>query len=220
MDEDYRAQLLVVEAELAKNPENEELKSLRSELLELLEIQDELEDSEEVSQPKSDLSSARSRADERLSDDNNLVSQHSGKAPHSGLSGQGRGKSSGLGSGDDEEKPASSGGQTTAGGAKRVLSEAELLAKKREKNRKKKAKLREKHKEQLDTAESVKQSWQSFASKKGLKGITKKSIFASPYSLTGKVGIGTNGIADKGVDPSLVGGASSSRMKQQRSDKE
>lgn len=79
---------------------------------------------------------------------------------------------------------------------RRALTEAEILLKKKEKNRKKKAKMREKIKEQLDIAESEKQSWQSFANKRGLKGVTKKSIFASPCSVTGKVGVGTNGIAD------------------------
>lgn len=74
------------------------------------------------------------------------------------------------------------------------MSEAER--RKKEKKRKKRAKLLEKHKEQSEIAESGAQSWQSFASKKGLKGVTKQSIFASPCSIKGKVGVGTNGIAD------------------------
>ena len=49
--------------------------------------------------------------------------------------------------------------------------------KKREKNRKKRAKMREK--DQL--AENEKESWQSFANQKGLKGLPKKSIFSSPH---------------------------------------
>lgn len=148
---EYKAQLLIVEAKLAKDPDNEELLSLKDDLIEVIKGLEE-EEEEEQTLP----SSSKHLDSQDKSETNNLVDKNN----------------------------------------KRPLSEAELLAKKKEKNRKKKAKLREKMKEQLDVAESEKQSWQSFANKKGLKGVNKKSIFASPCSVAGKVGVGTNGIAD------------------------
>lgn len=197
MSDDYKAQLIAVEAKLAKDPENEALLTMKNDLLELIELYQD-EELNEPPPPQEKVSSDQKRADERLSDDD-LVPHHSGgKQNHHSSNNELSGRA------------ASIGGQTISGGAKRPLSEAELLAKKREKNRKKKEKLRVKIKEQSATAESEKQSWQSFTNKKGLKGITKKSIFASPYSLTGKVGVGTNGIADRVGNASLVGGASAS----------
>lgn len=61
---------------------------------------------------------------------------------------------------------------------------------KRDRNKKKKLNIKEKLR---DTNQAM--AWQAFASK-GLKGVPKKSIFASPVSTLGKVGVGTNGIAD------------------------
>lgn len=172
---DYRAQLLAVEAKLAKDPTNEDLLQLKSDLEELIELSGSLEEEEQKT----------------IANDSNLQPQSS-SASSSKTGDHGQKMSAGahynlVTEQNNDNKDSHN---------KRPLSEAELLARKREKNRKKKAKLREKIKEQLDTAESEKQTWQSFASKKGLKGITKKSIFASPCSVTGKVGVGTNGIAD------------------------
>lgn len=155
---EYKTQLLVVEAKLAKDPDNEELLSLKTDLIELiqgLEEEEEQEAAVKTDSTKSFTSNNNSNSRSSPSNSNNVDKNNS-----------------------------------------RALSEAELLSKKKEKNRKKKAKLREKMKEQSDVAESEKQSWQSFANKKGLKGVNKKSIFASPCSVTGKVGVGTNGIAD------------------------
>lgn len=185
MDE-YKAQLLACEAKLAKESDNELLLELKKDLLEAIECCALLDDDEED--------------DSQDSLANNKTNSQSGSVRRSDDRGQ-KTESNKLVNQSDQE-PSGSGG----GDHRRPLSEAELLAKKKEKNRKKKEKLREKIKQQLDTAESEKQSWQSFANKRGLKGVTKKSIFASPCSVTGKVGVGTNGIADA---PS-VGGATSS----------
>lgn len=163
---EYQAQLLVVEAKLAKDPENETLISLKNDLIEFIKLSDTLEDEkpEQTSNTKQNASTKQ-------------TATNSTQAARS------------------NEKAASS--TTHPAGRHSKLSEADLLAKKKEKQKKKKAKLREKIKEQLDIAEGEKQSWQSFANRKGLKGLNKKSIFASPHSTTGKVGVGTNGIADK-----------------------
>lgn len=172
--EEYEAQLLVVEAKLAKNPDDEELLAHKADLLELIELSGGLEP------PKS-------------SDTNNLLSKNNDNSKKCDII-QDRNHDPQA----SISEPRDTAGQSSdpSGGARRPLTEAELEAKRKEKNRKKKAKLREKVKEQSDIAESEKQSWQSFTSKKGLKGITKKSIFATPLSTTGKVGVGTNGIAD------------------------
>lgn len=161
---EFKAQLLICEAKLAKDPDNEELLSHKRDLIEYIQA---LEEEEELEAAAAALASSKSNLTKNFTDSSNNISRTS---PSSS-------------SNVDKNHP-------------RPPSEAELLAKKKEKNRKKKAKLREKIKAQLDVAESEKQSWQSFANKKGLKGVNKKSIFASPCSVTGKVGVGTNGIAD------------------------
>ncbi|XP_018026684.1 survival of motor neuron-related-splicing factor 30 [Hyalella azteca] len=52
---------------------------------------------------------------------------------------------------------------------------------------------------QIDEAhEEDKQKWQQFTTKsKKLKGVTKKSIFATPETASGRVGIGTCGISGR-----------------------
>lgn len=185
---EYKAQLLAVEAKLAKDPENADLLSLKEDLIELIELSSGLDgDDQEEMEMEPAKGSVNTRGEERdpfLSHSNVKPSGSKTKDSH-----QTSGRLS-------PESASSSSNNLVDKNSRRPLSEAELLAKKKEKNRKKKAKLRERIKEQLDIAESEKQSWQSFANKKGLKGVSKKSIFASPCSVTGKVGVGTNGIAD------------------------
>lgn len=175
---EYKAQLLIVEAKLAKDPDNEELLSLKDDLIEVIKgLEEEEEQAAALAASSQSSKSARGFTNNSCSNNANNRSLPS-SSKYS----------------DSQDK--SEYNDLVDKNNKRPLSEAELLAKKKEKNRKKKAKLREKMKEQLDVAESEKQSWQSFANKKGLKGVNKKSIFASPCSVTGKVGVGTNGIAD------------------------
>lgn len=171
---EYQAQLVAVEAKLAKDPDNEMLISLKNDLIELIELTDTIEDD------KPDQANNKQNAPTAQTATNSAQAAHTTNGINNTII------------------------TTTQAPRKSKLSEADLLAKKKEKQKKKKAKLREKIKEQLDIAEGDKQSWQSFANRKGLKGLNKKSIFASPYSTTGKVGVGTNGIADK-TPTSVVG---------------
>lgn len=172
---EFKAQLLAVETRLAKDPENEELLSLKEDLILYLESAGELEEEEEVKeQAKPSFVGGTSK---KSTNDQTKPDRSSSSKPN-----------------DSREKSESD--NLVDKNSRRTLTEAEILLKKKEKNRKKKAKLRERIKEQLDIAESDKQSWQSFTNRRGLKGVTKKSIFASPCSVTGKVGVGTNGIAD------------------------
>lgn len=179
--DDYEAQLLAVEAKLAKDPDNEVLIIAKANIQELIELSRDIQEDEE----KAKVCKLTKKSTEQYDYDRASSSKTI----------------------DSHEKSQTS--NPVDKNNKHTLNESELLAKKKEKNRKKKAKLREKIKEQLDIAESEKQSWQSFANKKGLKGVTKKSIFASPCSTTGKVGVGTNGIADA---PSVAGAGGGGMM--------
>ncbi|XP_074037927.1 splicing factor 30 [Leptinotarsa decemlineata] len=89
-------------------------------------------------------------------------------------------------------------------GQKRVLSESEKMKKAKMHNKeylkKKKLKKQQRFKELEDEREGEKKKWLAFASKavKNKKtGLKTKSIFASPESVNGRVGIGTCGISGK-----------------------
>lgn len=88
-------------------------------------------------------------------------------------------------------------------GQKRTLSEAEKLKKgkvNKEYLKKKKLKKQQRFKELEEEREQEKKKWLAFASKatKTKKsGLKTKSIFASPDTVNGRVGIGTCGISGK-----------------------
>ncbi|XP_022916597.1 survival of motor neuron-related-splicing factor 30 [Onthophagus taurus] len=89
-------------------------------------------------------------------------------------------------------------------GQKRVLTEAEKLKRAKMNNKeylkKKKAKKQQRFKELEEERESEKQKWLAFttkATKSKKSGIKAKSIFASPDTVNGRVGIGTCGISGK-----------------------
>lgn len=82
----------------------------------------------------------------------------------------------------------------------KVKAKKEKLAQQREYKRKKAWKKAQQAKEMDQQSEAQKDKWQQFHNKaclKNKKGWVKKSIFASPETINGKVGIGTCGIADK-----------------------
>lgn len=177
---DINAQLIAVEAKLAKDPTNSDLLSLKEDLIELLSLSEETEPQLPSNQEE--------ESSQSQSSDTTMGQQHSQNS----------------GAKDSKNVAVNSTNQLS-----------ELERRRKEKNKKKRAKLKEKHKEQTEIAASEAQSWQSFACKKGLKGVTKRSIFASPCSAKGKVGVGTNGIADA---PS-ASAASSSTLTSSRSRK-
>lgn len=89
-------------------------------------------------------------------------------------------------------------------GQKRVLSEAEKLKRAKLNNKdylkKKKQKKQQRFKELEEERESEKKKWLAFtnkATKTKKVGLNQKSIFASPDSVNGRVGIGTCGISGK-----------------------
>ncbi|KAM6922277.1 survival of motor neuron-related-splicing factor 30 [Lycodopsis pacificus] len=79
-------------------------------------------------------------------------------------------------------------------------SRKEQIAEQREYKKKKAQKKVQRMKELETEREEQKSKWQQFNNKaysKNKKGQVKRSIFASPESVNGKVGVGTCGIADK-----------------------
>lgn len=76
----------------------------------------------------------------------------------------------------------------------------ELEIKRKEYLKEKKIKKKEKLETQIQTKEKEKKQWQSFANKAfGKRGFVKKSIFKTPESSDGKVGVGTCGVSGQGM---------------------
>lgn len=73
------------------------------------------------------------------------------------------------------------------------------LSKVREYQKKKKMKKLQRFKQLEEERETEKNKWLAFASKSTKKGVVKKSIFASPDNVNGRVGIGTCGVSGKGM---------------------
>ncbi|XP_008209390.1 survival of motor neuron-related-splicing factor 30 isoform X1 [Nasonia vitripennis] len=69
--------------------------------------------------------------------------------------------------------------------------------KQREYLKKRKQKKLQRFKELEEEREQEKNKWLSFASKSTKKGVIKKSIFATPENVNGRVGIGTCGVSGK-----------------------
>ncbi|XP_058806233.1 survival of motor neuron-related-splicing factor 30 isoform X1 [Phymastichus coffea] len=69
--------------------------------------------------------------------------------------------------------------------------------KQREYLKKRKQKKQQRFKELEEEREQEKNKWLAFATKSTKKGVVKKSIFATPESVNGRVGIGTCGISGK-----------------------
>ncbi|PSN52325.1 Survival of motor neuron-related-splicing factor 30 [Blattella germanica] len=79
------------------------------------------------------------------------------------------------------------------GGVKRK----QAISKQREYQKKKKQKKLQRYKQMEEEREGEKNKWLAFNSKTAKKGMTKKSIFASPDNVNGRVGIGTCGMSGK-----------------------
>ncbi|KAL1465459.1 hypothetical protein WDU94_005032 [Cyamophila willieti] len=74
-----------------------------------------------------------------------------------------------------------------------------LSAKMREYQKKKKMKKQQRFKQLEEERESEKKKWINFHAKTSKKGLVKKSIFASPDTVSGRVGIGTCGMSGRGM---------------------
>jgi survival-of-motor-neuron-related-splicing factor 30 len=79
-------------------------------------------------------------------------------------------------------------------------SKRELEIKRKEYLKEKKKKKQEKMATMVETKEKEKKQWQHFSGKAfGKRGFVKKSIFKTPESSDGKVGVGTCGVSGQGM---------------------
>lgn len=76
-------------------------------------------------------------------------------------------------------------------------SKKQAISKQREYQKKKKQKKLQRYKQMEEEREGEKNKWLAFNSKTAKKGMTKKSIFASPDNVNGRVGIGTCGMSGR-----------------------
>merc|ERR1712106_1238891 len=91
-----------------------------------------------------------------------------------------------------------SSGTTTVHATGSAKNKKELANYQRELKKEKKKKNLEKMKDLEEEREKGKQKWSSFSAKAfGKKGFVKKSIFKTPETTEGKVGVGTCGISGK-----------------------
>ncbi|XP_071804893.1 survival of motor neuron-related-splicing factor 30-like [Asterias amurensis] len=212
----YRAQLQQVEAALTNDPENEELTKLKADLQDVIDLTTDLVQAAPGSSEPQEEETADPAADEitrwNVGDRCEAIYSVDGLYYQCTID-EVHNDSTVTVTFDEYENteivPISKLKQTeeTESSNKRTseeaglsnskpLSKKELQAKQREYKKKKTQKKidRQKHMEQKH--EEQKNSWLNFSSKaiKSKKGMTKKSIFASPESTSGKVGIGTCGV--------------------------
>lgn len=222
----HRVELQQVQAALAMDPNNEDLKKLESDLKDIIALTSQLV--EETDKPKKptgaggkewkvgDTCEAVWAEDGNyykavikeilpLSEDGtqqcSVEFSEYGNKDVVAISSLRASKQQDTGGGDKSKKRPLEDDGVVQQGKSKAEREAERERKKK-KREKKERKLEEKNKE----AEMVQSSWQKFnngrsaKSKTGfLKGKAKESIFKSPDTVDGKVGVGTCGIAGKGM---------------------
>lgn len=206
----YKAQLQQVEAALSTDEENEDLLKLQKDLQEVIELTKDLL----TAQPAEGASSANTSDTAPLkhswkvgdrcmaiwSQDSQLYEAEIEEID--GENGTAAITFSNWGNAEVVTllslKPAEDGKRTEDDG--KPKSKKEQIAEQREYKKKKAQKKVLRMKELEQEREDQKSKWQQFNTKaysKNKKGQVKRSIFASPESVGGKVGVGTCGIADK-----------------------
>ncbi|XP_052009295.1 survival of motor neuron-related-splicing factor 30 [Xyrauchen texanus] len=206
----YKAQLQQVEAALSTDPENEDLLKLQKDLQEVIELTKDLLTSQPVEGVASEKSSeaAVPTHNWRVGDRCMAAWNQDGQvyeAEIEEIDGEnGTAAITFSGYGNAEVVPLHALKATEEGGSRdedgKPKSKKELLAEQREYKKKKAQKKVLRMKELEQEREDQKSKWQQFNNKaysKNKKGQVKRSIFASPESVNGKVGVGTCGIADK-----------------------
>lgn len=199
----YKAQLQQVEAALTNDPENEELLKLQQDLQEVIDLTNDLikavpgssVSEEEIKELKEkwkvgDKCQAVYSKDggyynaviDEILDDGTVTITFEGY--------------------DTSEvnqitklKPYVDRGESSESGGKRPLSKKQQIEKDREYKKRRQQKKAERQKMLEELHEKDKQKWQNFNSKnlKSKKGFVRKSIFSSPDTVDGKVGVGTCG---------------------------
>ncbi|XP_071754835.1 survival of motor neuron-related-splicing factor 30 [Centroberyx gerrardi] len=208
----YKAQLQQVEAALSTDTENEDLLKLQKDLQEVIELTKDLL----TSQPSEGTTSANSadaaplKHSWKVGDRCMSVWTQDGQLYEAeieeidGENGTAAVTFSGYGNAEviplQNLKPLEEGKRRDEDGNGKPKSRKEQIAEQREYKKKKAQKKVQRMKELEQEREDQKSKWQQFNNKaysKNKKGQVKRSIFASPESVNGKVGVGTCGIADK-----------------------
>jgi len=215
--ENYKAQLTQVEAALSLDADNDELLKLKQDLKDVIQLTEDLmgADQEAESSVAKKRKASPSR-DWKVGDRCLAFSKKSNKYDEATVQDLLPEGETVLVKFDDCEesdlcqlsslKPALTADVPSLDGFE--VSKGKLVSKKekmiqireykKKRNLKKKMRLKEKEAE----SEISKNKWKDFNKKafaKSSKGKVKKSIFASPEGLDGKVGIGTCGVADKAM---------------------
>lgn len=208
----YKAQLQQVEAALSSDAENEDLLKLQKDLQEVIELtKDLLSTQPTVAKASSDNSaSAEPSHTWEVGDRCMAVWNEDGQWYEAEIEELDEENAtaavtfSSYGNADLVPllslKPLEEGGTSTDESGNKTKSKKELIAQQREYKKKKALKKAMRMRELEQEREDQKLKWQQFnnrAYNKNKKGQVKRSIFASPESVTGKVGVGTCGIADK-----------------------
>ncbi|XP_034040774.1 survival of motor neuron-related-splicing factor 30 [Thalassophryne amazonica] len=207
----YKAQLQQVDVALSTDPDNEDLRKLQKDLQEVIDLTKDLL----TSQPADAASTANgsdtvhpkhswkvgNRCMALWSQDGQLyeaeieeIDRENGTAAIT-FTGWGNAEVIPL----QNLKPVEEGKRDDSGKIK-PKSKKEQIAEQREYKKRKAQKKVQRIKELEQEREEQKSKWQQFNNKaysKNKKGQVKRSIFASPESVNGKVGVGTCGIADK-----------------------
>uniref|UniRef100_A0A7N9IEZ7 Survival of motor neuron-related-splicing factor 30 n=1 Tax=Macaca fascicularis TaxID=9541 RepID=A0A7N9IEZ7_MACFA len=208
----YKAQLQQIEAALSGNGENEDLLKLKKDLQEVIELTKDLLST----QPSETLASSDSFASTqpthswKVGDKCMAIWSEDGQCYEAEIEEideeNGTAAITFAGYGNAEVtpllnlKPVEEGRKAKEDSGNKPMSKKEMIAQQREYKKKKALKKAQRIKELEQEREDQKVKWQQFnnrAYSKNKKGQVKRSIFASPESVTGKVGVGTCGIADK-----------------------
>ncbi|XP_028323611.1 survival of motor neuron-related-splicing factor 30 [Gouania willdenowi] len=208
----YKAQLEQVDVALASDPDNEDLLKLQKDLQEVIDLTKDLL----ASQPSEGASSTK-EADKapvkgfwKVGDKCLAVWSQDGQVYEAEIedidreNGTAAVTFTGYGNAEliplQKLKAADEGQLVLNDGSAKRKSKKEQVAEQREYKKKKAQKKVIRMKELEQEREDQKSKWQQFNNKaysKNKKGQVKRSIFASPESVSGKVGVGTCGIADK-----------------------
>ncbi|XP_018418075.1 PREDICTED: survival of motor neuron-related-splicing factor 30 [Nanorana parkeri] len=208
----YKAQFQQVEAALTADGDNEDLLKLKKDLTEVIELTKDLLDSQPSEAPENadGQTSAGGTHVWKVGDRCMSVWGEDGQWYEAEIEEideeNGTGAITFMGYGNAEVtsllnlKPVEEGRRSKEISGSLPMSKKELIAQQREYKKKKALKKAQRIKELEQEREDQKSKWQQFNNKaysKNKKGQVKRSIFASPESVTGKVGVGTCGIADK-----------------------
>ncbi|CAK8681491.1 unnamed protein product [Clavelina lepadiformis] len=213
----YKAQLTQVEAALTLDPGNEDLLKLKEDLLEVIQLTVDLSGTTTTSSrnvPENAASAAQPGTRQWQSGDKCLARKTDDGIYYEAIVEDVLPESEtvavrfeDLGKSDvcqiSSLKPLLSDSSKAAAGTSKIQSKANLkkekLKQQREYRKKRNLKKKMRAKEKEAESEISKNKWMDFNKKissKNAKGLIKKSIFASPEG-TGKVGVGTCGVADK-----------------------